>query len=359
MAKTIMRAFKINEISGVDTPAQEGAKVVLMKRKDGPKPSPDTKKRVSTILTSVEDGHQHGLEVSIYDKRAYVYLTYAKGTDDETEHTHPIAVDSDGSYQIGMSSGHTHSVDGDTIKTAILNLLSKTKKNQGDQIMDDENKKRLEKLKKELARATEIIALKADERRHFDGLVRKSDQDAFLAKDSGERQDAIEKAANADPVVYTTTDGLKIRKSDGAVTLAMAKQNDRISKENAELRKSQDEINLRKQAGDLLKNCPGSVDVRVALVKAVNGIEDEEAREGALKILKAGNSALSKKFKKSGVTGGPSVQEILDDDSPESELDKKAKELAKSENITYSEAYAKVLNTDEGKDLYAKSLDAD
>ena len=62
----VMRAFKINEISGVDVPAQEGARVLLMKRhepKEEPERTPETKPKRrkrrpaiwSTSLTG-EDG---------------------------------------------------------------------------------------------------------------------------------------------------------------------------------------------------------------------------------------------------------------------------------------------------------------
>jgi hypothetical protein len=54
MAKRIMRAFKLNEISAVDRPAQEGARMVLMKRDDD----------VSDSVTFNEDG-------DIYWKREF------------------------------------------------------------------------------------------------------------------------------------------------------------------------------------------------------------------------------------------------------------------------------------------------
>ena len=38
--KRIMREFRIDEISGVDNPAQEGARVAVMKRDDGEAQSP-------------------------------------------------------------------------------------------------------------------------------------------------------------------------------------------------------------------------------------------------------------------------------------------------------------------------------
>ena len=38
MPRKILREFKIDEISGVDNPAQEGARMVIMKRADGKTP---------------------------------------------------------------------------------------------------------------------------------------------------------------------------------------------------------------------------------------------------------------------------------------------------------------------------------
>ena len=84
-----MNSFKINEVSGVDVPAQEGATVAIMKRADAPKPRRETRKDMgglADLLTSEEEGHQHGINVRVYDGQLSVAVSYASGPDDEGGH---------------------------------------------------------------------------------------------------------------------------------------------------------------------------------------------------------------------------------------------------------------------------------
>ena len=365
--RRIMRAFKINEISGVDRPAQEGARVAIMKRAKPRQSSlfrdSDNIRKASgdlaDLLTSEEGGHQHGISIGLYDGEVSVSMSYASGPEDEAGHYHPIVKEPDGGYVLGVVAGHTHTVDPEAMNRAVLALLSPTDKTskEGDQVMTDETKKAdqpaVEELQKQLDRAGAILALGSEERAHFDKLEDDL-QAAFLEKHADERQaeiEAVKKAAqDADPVVYTTADGVELRKSAGAALIAMAKSNDAIRKENEALRQQRDRDALEKRAEEEFSHLSGDVKTRASMLKAVEGIPDEAQREAALNALKAQNDALAKAFETHGVGGQPAQG------SADSELNQLAKDLAEKENTSFEKAYAQVLGTEQGKKLYAETV---
>lgn len=124
--------------------------------------------------------------------------------------------------------------------------------------------KDMTKLEAALAAHTE---LSADERK------------AFAAKLQAE----IDAAIAADPVLHTTKDGTKIRQSDGAIALMLAKQNDAATDREvlaaAELKKTQDaaaHTTLVAEAKALLtdKEMHGSVEVHTAILGAVKTLPE-------------------------------------------------------------------------------------
>ena len=352
--RNIMRAFKINEISGVDNPAQAGARATIMKRAT---PAEIKKHRgdLVSVLTSETEGHQHGIRIWHDEGETGMYISYGYAEGDEHGHDHAIARDATGNFVLGITRGHTHTIDTAAVSTLILNLVTK----QGDSPMTDAEKKNLETLQKRLARAEAIGTLNASEREHFDGIDDATAQDTFLAKSVADRKTEIDAAAVAkaaaaaaadgtDPVVYTTMDGLEVRKSEGAVTLSIAKSNDLLRKDNAELRKERETETLRKRAESEIPHLPGTVDERAALLKAVDAMTDESQRKAAHSALKAQNDA----FKGIGVSLGTSEGAV--DDEPKDKLQKLVDAYSKENKVTEAKAYVKVLATKEGAALYAE-----
>ena len=356
--KVILRKIEINEISGVDNPAQEGARMVIMKRADG-----KTEKGagdLADLLTSEEEGHQHGINFSVYDSELSIYVSYASGTgEDDTGHYHSIVRNADGTYTLAVVAGHTHTVDQGDMSAAVLALLSKNKK-EGDDMFTDPKPTDPKGMEKELKDAQDglkvanaVIALKPGERTHFDKLDEEGKKN-FLAKSGDQRaseMEAAEKAdADADPVVYTTMDGVELRKSAGAALLAMAKSNDAIRKENKELRDQSAQDALEKRAEVELEFMPGDLPTRAAMLKAIDGIEDKSQREAAHNSLKAQNQSMSEAFTTHGHGGQP------EDGSADDDLDKLSKAYSKEHNVTEAVAYSKVLETPKGKELYSKTV---
>ena len=349
--KNVIRSLKINEISGVDNPAQEGARVSIMKREPRQKllfgPADDVQKYygdLAGLLTSEIDGHQHGISVERRDNETSFHVSYTKGLEDESHHDHPIARNAQGQYVLGKVSGHTHTIDQEAMGSAILALVTKDK---GDLIMPNDNDPTKETLAEALKVANAIIKLNGIERKHFDTLDEEAKK-KFILKSADDRKaaiDAVTKAkTDSDPVEYTTTDGVEIRKSAGVPLITALKSNDELRKETVGLRKEREQDALEKRAESDLKYLPGDVKVRASLLKAVDSIEDEAQRKAAHNALKAQNEAMAAAFKTSGHTGGQT-----EPGSPEEELDQLAKAHAEKKNVSEAVAYTEVLKPRRGR----------
>lgn len=116
--KTIMRSLTIKELSGVDRPAQVGAKALIMKRADSSKTvkkledmTPEAiaalVKRGMAVLTTATDGHTHLVMREDYEGNKVVSGT----TTWQDEHTHPWIEFDDGTVLIGEVAGHNHEAD--------------------------------------------------------------------------------------------------------------------------------------------------------------------------------------------------------------------------------------------------------
>lgn len=352
-----MRTFKINEISGVDVPAQEGARMLLMKRADATKKADTDVKKAGDLvnaLTSETDGHQHGVHVYSQDGELGITVMYALAEGADASHDHPIVRNTDGSFTLGVVAGHTHELDADAIQAALINLIAKDE--SGDTTMTEKtNAEVIAELQKKLDRSDSIIALAAVEKAHFDALD-DAGKDGFLAKSTDDRTkdiDALAKAAHdADPVVYTTTDGVDLRKSAGEPAIAMAKKNDDLEKR---LKASEDKTataELNKRAETELSNVSGDLETRSALLKAVDGIENEDIRKGAQDILKSVNDLAAGIFSKRGHGGTP--VEVTGQDGAEDELTAKAKEIQKRDSVDYITAYNKA--GEENPEIYEAAM---
>ena len=91
---------------------------------------------LADVLTSEADGHQHGINVDRRDNETSFHISYAKGPEDESSHDHPIARNAQGQYVLGVTSGHTHTIDQEAMNSAILALVTKDK---GDLTMAEPN----------------------------------------------------------------------------------------------------------------------------------------------------------------------------------------------------------------------------
>lgn len=345
--RNIMRAFKIAEISGVDVPAQEGAKAVIMKRaevKEGEKPV-----QKNAALTTAVNGHSHMIVLS-YPLESYAYANgeiNAGSTSWDADHCHPWVRTEDGTIVIGEAKGHTHEI-------GVIGKAAPSAGSTGIQVDPKETNDMatIEELQKQLARANALAELTDAHKEHMKSLGA-TEQDAFLAKSAVERDAAVaavaKAAADADPVVYKTLDGTEIRKSDGLALLTLAKSNDDLRKSNEDLAKAAADTALTAEVERDYAHLPGDLEARKALVKAAKGIPDATQREVALNALKAQSIALAKSLETVGHGGSaPAVNDA------EKALDDLAKAHAKEHGVSFAKAYDAVLATPKGEELYAR-----
>lgn len=425
--KTVMESFFLDEISGVDKPAQEGARVLLMKRDDGEE---DLLKAEGLMLTSDEKGHSHLLNAA--EDGGTTSNNTSSGA--EFGHSHPWIKKTDGSVMIGAAEGHSHDVlekryepedvlgyekrefsreqrdrlaregkalpDGSypiatvaDLENAIqafgraknkgrvaehikrraralgatdrlpeegmLALKSVTGEMQKEQETMAEKKiektvetveQQLQDVQDQLAVAKAFGELTDAEKAHYKGLG-DAEKAAFLKLDIDGRKAELAKVADSDPVVYKDAAGNEYRKSDDPRVVSNAKRADEAERIAKAEREKRETAELSKRAEDELGNLPGDAGVKVALLKAVDGITDEKIRDGVTALLKAGNDERNKAFEKAGVRGAG------EESDSEVELEKLAEEYAKDKQVSIEVARAEVLEkTEKGREL-AKRMD--
>jgi hypothetical protein len=174
----------------------------------------------------------------------------------------------------------------------------------------------------------------------------------------------IKKAAGDDPVVYTTLDGIDIRKSADPTLLALAKSNDDKARRLAKAEATSEDVDLTKRATDDLGNVGGDLVGKKALLKAVDGITDESTREAARAVLKAANESGKGAFIRKGSSGeGPAVETAeggaYEMTEAEAKLEEMAKAHAKDNKVSFEKAYSEVIQTSEGSALYKRFTDGE
>lgn len=352
-----MKKFRIDELSSVDRPAQAPARAVIMKREEPVEKNGET----IEMITSVEDGHAHVIRFYVEDGE--VYVGYARNSESDSDHSHGVIRDDLGNIQIVMNAGHTHEVSREDMVAAVMAMI--TKQGPGDEALEairkafpeitapqTEDIQMDEKLQKAVDRLTAIVALPADQRAHFDAIAKVEEQDAFLAKSAEDRaaivKPVVEKKAVDPVVVYTAADGTVFTKSDDPRLVAAIVEKDSKDKELAALRLEKSDREFEKRAETELAHLPGTIQERAALLKAVDGIKDETQRSAALKSLAAGNKA-----NEANTTSlGTSTPRKVEKSAPNAELDELAKAHATEKGLPFAKAYAAVLDTPKGKELY-------
>lgn len=336
----------VKELSGVDKPAQEGARMVLMKRDDSAGEAvidPQATTFEKARLTDAIDGHTHIVD----DTADWGNTTY------NAEHSHPW-VRTDGAVIIGETDGHTHIVVEMTTTKSSPSAGSpparpdETQPGETD-MSKTEGAARIEALEAQVATFKALAALSDAQKSHYAKLD-DSEQASFLAKSAAERDEIIEKS---DPVVYTTDDGIAIRKSDGSLAMSLAKKADENTKLAKKHEAAAEHAVLAKRADDELGNITGTPAGKIALLKSMQSMTEEDAAEVA-RILKAVNDASAGLFKSVGHTGV--TADGAGAESAEGKLESLAKKLASEKGISFAKAYDEVTQTAEGQKLYAEAL---
>lgn len=195
-----------------------------------------------------------------------------------------------------------------------------------------------------LVRKVAILEMPADVRKHFDTLTAAADQDAFLALSPEARAADVAKRNEGDPVVFTTGDGIEIRKSDGRTAELLARQNDKLNKRVDELAGTLGESTLAKRAA-AFPNVAESV--ATDLLKAIDAAGGDTTPSGqALKKgLERMNAGGGKLFKTIGTTEGGGGEGGEGDEAARAEFDAEVEKVAVADKIGKADAMSKVRRT--------------
>lgn len=411
---------KLDWISACDNPAQEGARVVLMKRDELAKRMPavskdekeadyvsrfmadeamkseydDVKQRAAVahstyseakkkklgkyfysdwgnpLATDVVEGHQHLLNND--PVKSAGDTTHEKAEGEDNPHSHGWIRNQDGSIEILMSEGHTHNVVVVTMPGMSGEMGASSGADtgadvigEGEPMAKDESGKdtgspELIQLRKDLdetraklekseatAAVSAVEATFTDDQRSIYAKLDEAGRVEFRKLDTDGRKGRVDQARGENPVVFTSEAGEVFRKMDDLRMVAIAKRAD----EQTRLAKADREAlvleRLEKRAGAELSHLPGETPVKVALLKAIDGISDADLRAGAAKLLKAGDENLAKAFRTAGTALGLSA----DENGPEAKLEKMAKSYAEVNKVTKEQGWAAVLKTPEGQEL--------
>jgi hypothetical protein len=195
-------------------------------------------------------------------------------------------------------------------------------------------------LTKSLETAGKVAKLSEPHRTFYEGLGGGDEKAAFLSKSESDRQAQVDEITKGDPIEYTALDGTEYRKSAGAGTIRLAKQVDEQAKRLAKAESEKATAEFQKRANGELSHLAGSVEVRAEVLKAVEAIEDDGLRKGALETLKAANTMLGKGLERRGTSQVPSP----DADTAEAQLNALAKSYAEEHDVDFYTAYDKVAN---------------
>lgn len=360
----VYRRFKIDEISLVTKPAQEGATVSFVKGATIRKADYDL------VFTSSDDGHQHIVDVDDYDDDGCGCTSYAISADGEF-HKHDWLRGDGGKIDIGDNAGHGHSVAAtspdqpdpeDQIEDAqgsmtgtvqggsvmVVELAAKQDAAQNSTSVDQRasvpsmTEQEIAALNKRLARAEKMLTLSPSQLAYAKSLA-EVELEGFLAKSDADRA-TVAKAA----IAYTAQDGTVYFAHDDARVISMAKSNDSLSQRllaEETLRKA---AQFSKAAAEDMAHLEGDVDMHAAVIAAVEGIADENVRKAARTMLKAADAAVSKLGRSNGSNGAVGGKvEKSSYDSKQDELKTAVTKFQTDNKLgSYEEAFAKATQVD-------------
>lgn len=199
----------------------------------------------------------------------------------------------------------------------------------GDSDMADDDKTRLDALEKQVSSLVEQVQSHGLE-------VSKADDGSYQV------------SKKADDEVITDPDGNTIRKSDVSAEhfQAMKSMRERLDKMESERQRE----SLAKQAEARWPSVSGDAMTKGDILGAIQGIENETARNAALEKLDALEQTTAKQFDEVGKGGSPDMSE------PMEKLEKLASERAEQSGVSKEQAFSEVLKTDQGAKLYEQHI---
>ena len=367
--------FMSNGMAEEEFPDRQQRLAVANSQFDRVTRSADKIEKRFAVLTMV-GGHQHIIDLMGPEgikSRGHTSFDMAEG--DMESHSHEWVRRDDGSIVILMAAGHIHEVaemimlpmEAEMIASAdFVGKKGGKEKQMPTEKTAEELSAEIEKLTKQLDDLqSENSVYKAEavfsdaERDYYKGLDDEAKK-AFRETTPEVRLAQIKKRDDEDPVIFKSADGTEYRKSDDSRLIELAKREDARETEFRKMQEEREEARIEKYVGENLQHHPGEMGVRVAIVKAVEGIADEKVREGALDALKAKDAKFAPAFQQVGVKGQPDLNKFADGASDrqeaQQELRKRANEIVEKDTtgkLNFYDAYEKACRADTA--LYAQA----
>ena len=418
--KNIMRTFTLNEISAVDSPAQEGAGALIMKRDAG---KPVEKK---FWLTDSVDGHSHLINEQDFEGRFRDGgdTSWSQSPGDDHGHSHPWIRNPDGTITIGEANGHSHEIaqvskfkNDDKAAAIDSNYPIKTRGDLEKVIKDFGKAVDKPALAKHIAsraqamEATDLLPAEGELARYLEpagpagGAVGKKEEsimtDKTKSKAGDEGNPDLEKLQKENARFKALAEMNDAQKAhfeklddDGQSAFIAMSSDERQSAVDTALEKAADEDPVVYTAEDgteyrksddqrLVKMAKQSDEDRAARKKADEEIANQRLRKSAeedfkylpgdvetrMELIKAAESISDKDKREAALKSLKGQNDAMKkafetagvdagqiEGSAVAKLDTLAKNYAKENKCTFHKAYSEVCKTPEGKDLYKESL---
>lgn len=357
MTRRIMRTLKLTEISAVDRPCQEGARMTIMKRVTDEYWKRDfTQAQRDAAASSGAAMGDGSFPIENTSDLKNAIHAVGRASDPAKAKAHIISR--------AKSLGATDLLPNDWVGKNVGTP------DNGDEDMSADTEKKVGELSQQIADLTKKLdaaeksaAESAVLKTQLDTLTKSLDElkkasDPEKAKKDAETKKAFDEAVKAEVDKQVAAEIAKreeVDKNDETIEIdgvtvrkSQAKDPQMFALLKAQTEKSQ-MAEFTKRAETEIKYLPGETLVKAKALRAVSKIANKEDREAVETMLKAAQAFAVTAMKTLGKDGAS-------EGSSEAELAKRAGALAIEKKIDKNAAMAQLLETPEGKELYAKSL---
>lgn len=327
MAKRILTGLRLDKIAAVDRPCQEGATMTIMKRAEDPlaadiakrfiDPADGARPFAEFLAERLKSKQFHAVQEELWplfnsmqdavtsimgdtsvpaDQRSAMVRSSVEDFLNAVRSKVPtVEAELAKLITAGEPAGDHVSKGKDSHMPDAIKTVADLKKQVADLKLEDSVQKAVDSIldfaaKAETrAAAAEAFAKMSDKEKDHMKDMDEDAKKAFMALSADDRAKAVAKKAENDEVLKV--DGTEIRKSEvGAAQFAVMKsQQDRIAKQDEEIRKERDErvmTELRKRADDEFEHVAGSTDERASMLKALSDMKDETVRKAFEAVFK-------------------------------------------------------------------------
>lgn len=345
MTAGVMTKFRIRELSGVDRPAQTGAKVTFIKRDFSDK----ERQRLADTGAALPDG---SFPIENEEDLHNAIRLVGRASDGAKAKAHIIArakaMGSTGALPDGwVTKEDTTMLFDATIKKALGLADTAADTEVANALVAKSNSSETA-----LATAVRKASMSDAEKAHCANMS-DGDADDFMKKPKDQRDAAMKKAAEGDETLISA--GVTVRKSvvgEGVFTIlkAQAAQLEANTREIAKARDDAANATFAKRAVEEFPYVAGTVEERAAILKGIEAMTDPMAKASAEKALVAANAMAKAGFSRVGTGSGPMPEGAAATDAV-GKLDKAAKDYQKANaGVTFAKAYDAVVK--EHPELY-------